>query len=169
MAVNPIEIKNAVQSPELRPRNPESAAPSPEIMGTPEALPAEKGAGEISRPELSLPNAAAATAPAAISADEAHLKYQAIEKVLEEDLGEIYNSLAPAEQKLFKLKGEEAAKNIFKLVYHQSKIKVKKIIKAIRDWLKSVPGMNKFFLEQEAKLKADKIVKLADPDQVIDY
>ena len=37
----------------------------------------------------------------------------------------------------------------------------RKILKLIRSWLKLIPGVNKFFLEQEAKIKTDKIVDLA--------
>ena len=91
--------------------------------------------------------------------DPAYQQYKKIESILEEDLGELYNNLTPAEQKVFKVKGEQAAREIFKLVYHQTKIKVKKIITLIRDWLKAIPGINRFFLEQEAKIKADKIIQ----------
>jgi hypothetical protein len=44
----------------------------------------------------------------------------------------------------------------------QTKIKVNKIIDLIRRWLKLIPGINKFFLEQEVKIKADKIIRLKD-------
>lgn len=98
--------------------------------------------------------------------DESIIRYKKIESILEEDLGEIYNNLTPADQKIFKMKGEETTRSIFQLVYQKSKIKVKKIVKLIKLWLKSVPGINKFFLEQEAKIKADKIVALADESKV---
>lgn len=163
MALSPIEKQPAWPTPERQPAAPEGGEVSREARTAPEA--ASRQEYQPIRPAVNAP----AAAPTAVTADEARRKYEAIEKVLEEDLGEIYNNLTPAEQKLFKMKGEEAARNIFKLVYHQAKVKVKKIIKAIRSWLKSVPGINKYFLEQEAKLKADKIVKLADTDQKIEY
>ena len=42
----------------------------------------------------------------------------------------------------------------------QTKIQVKKIFILIISWLKIIPGVNKFFLEQEAKIKADRILDL---------
>jgi hypothetical protein len=35
---------------------------------------------------------------------------------------------------------------------------VKKIVQAIVEWLKLVPGINKFFIKQTAKIKTDKIL-----------
>jgi len=103
------------------------------------------------------------------AADDSYRKYKQIESVLEEDLGEIYNNLTPAEQKAFKIKGEETTRTIFQLVYQKTKFKVKKIVKLIRNWLKTVPGINRFFLEQEAKIKADKIVALAGESKKIEF
>jgi len=86
-------------------------------------------------------------------------EYTQIENILEEDLEEIYFSLPPEKQKEFKTKGEETAKKI-SLALQKTKIKVNQIIKLIKNWLKLIPGVNKFFLEQEAKIKADKIIEL---------
>lgn len=84
-----------------------------------------------------------------------------VENILEEDLKEIYLSLDPQKKVEFKEKGEETAKQINQLL-DQAKIKVKKIIFLIKKWLSVVPGINKIFLEQEAKIKADQITKLKD-------
>lgn len=84
---------------------------------------------------------------------------QAIENILEEDLGDVYFSLTPQKQQEFKKAGEETAIKISILV-QKTKVKAKKIISLIRDWLLLIPGVNKFFLEQEAKIKADKIIEL---------
>jgi hypothetical protein len=81
-----------------------------------------------------------------------------IENILEEDLGEIYFKLTPEKQTEFKVKGEQTAKDI-SLLMQKTKVKAKKIIELIKDWLKVIPGINKFFLEQEAKIKADKILE----------
>jgi len=156
-------------------RSPETGAQPVERLPVPEMAPAERGA-DIGREQRekapAFPDqqaAAARTAPRNQAADEAYAKYKQIEKVLEEDLGEIYNNLTPQEQKVFKVKGEETARSIFQLVYHKAKVKVKKIVKLIRNWLKSVPGINKFFLEQEAKIKADKIAALAGESKKIEF
>lgn len=145
----------------------------PEVLATPEigreAAPAESG--QSAGAEKTIADKITPSVPAAYTPvmDESYARYKQIEKVLEEDLGEIYNNLTPQEQKAFKIKGEEVTRSIFQLVYHQTKVKVKKIVKLIRMWLKTVPGINKFFLEQEAKIKADKIIALADETKKIEF
>ena len=125
------------------------------------------GVVEVGRatPEIPSVGPAEILAAGAPAVDPMAQKYKRIEQILEEDLGEIYNNLSPQEQKLFKIKGEETARSIFQLVYRKTKVKVKKIIKLIKEWLKTIPGINKFFLEQEAKIKADKIVELIGEDK----
>ena len=84
-------------------------------------------------------------------------KFKKIEAILEEDLGEVYFNLSPQKQHEFKVKGEEATIKILDLIA-RPKFQVKKIISLIRDWLKIIPGINVFFLEQVVKIKADKII-----------
>jgi len=83
-----------------------------------------------------------------------------IETILEEDLKDIYNELPPELRPKFKQKGEEAARAISEMVA-RAKIKVRKVLKLIVGWLKIIPGVNKFFLEQEAAIKAQKILAMA--------
>ena len=82
-----------------------------------------------------------------------------IEKVLEKDLGDIYVSLPPEKQRQFKIVGEQTADAINDL-FNKGKITIKKIVDLIRKWLSLIPGVNKFFLEQEIKIKADEILKI---------
>lgn len=82
-----------------------------------------------------------------------------IERILEEDLGDMYLQLDPALQQQFKKEGEQTASRIAQLL-HRMKIRTKVIIDLIKNWLSIIPGVNKFFLEQEAKIKADKIVEM---------
>ncbi|MBU0722222.1 hypothetical protein KKA93_02070 [Patescibacteria group bacterium] len=82
-----------------------------------------------------------------------------VESILAEDLAEIYLSLAPSKRLEFKIKGEQTANKINQLLT-KTKINISKIIKLIKKWLSLIPGMNKYFLEQEAKIKADEIVKI---------
>lgn len=82
-----------------------------------------------------------------------------VEKILEEGLAEPYQRLSPLAQQEFKLKGEQVANKIGELL-KATHIKVKKIFQLIMEWLKLLPGINKFFLEQEAKIKTDKIIAL---------
>ena len=103
--------------------------------------------------------APAATAPrGAVSAPPAKQQKQ-IEKVLAEGLDDIYLSLAPVKRQEFKKAGEETAKKISQLLA-RAKINIHEIIKLIKKWLSLIPGMNKYFLEQAAKIKADEIIKM---------
>jgi len=85
----------------------------------------------------------------------------AIDHILAAGLNEIFLHLKADEQQAFKKKGEETVTKINELL-NKTKIRVNKLIALIRDWLKLIPGVNKFFLEQEAKIKADQILKIKD-------
>jgi hypothetical protein len=162
--------KQALQ-PELRPEQ-IAGAENREGALTPEKSASEAGgyreqaqpATEIRPVDQPLPQPAYSQAN-----DPAYQAYKQIETILEEDLGEMYNNLTPQEQKNFKIKGEETTRGIFNLVYHQTKVKVKKIIKLIKDWLKLLPGINKFFLEQEAKIKTDRIIATVKDDKKVQF
>lgn len=86
---------------------------------------------------------------------------EAIDKILSEGLNDIFLSMSPAKQKEFQVKGEETVKKI-NVLLGEAKVKVNKIIDLIKKWLKIIPGVNKFFLEQETKLKVDKIMNIKD-------
>jgi len=88
---------------------------------------------------------------------------QKLEAILEEDLKEAYEGMDPEKQAEFKAKGEEVVSAIRTMV-ETAKFSVKKALHLIRDWLKIIPGINKFFLEQEAKLKTDKISMAIEED-----
>lgn len=82
-----------------------------------------------------------------------------IEKIMEEGLNDSFQRLSPVAKQEFKLKGEQAASQIRELL-KSTHVKVKKILRLILDWLRILPGVNHFFLEQEAKIKTDKIIAL---------
>lgn len=82
-----------------------------------------------------------------------------IEKILENGLADQYIQLSPIAKQEFKIKGEETAIKIKELL-QDTHIKVKKILLLIIEWLKILPGVNKFFLEQEAKIKTDNLLEL---------
>ncbi|MBI5654703.1 hypothetical protein HZC53_03570 [Candidatus Uhrbacteria bacterium] len=84
-----------------------------------------------------------------------------VEKIMEDGLGEYFNKLTPEAQLKFKTKGEETAKELAGMV-RGFKVKFKRALQILRDWLLCVPGVNKFFLEQEAKIKVDRIIELAE-------
>lgn len=82
-----------------------------------------------------------------------------IEKILEDGLNDPYQRLSPIAKQEFKIKGEQTALKIRDLL-KSTHVKIKKILKLILEWLRILPGVNRFFLEQEAKIKADKILAL---------
>lgn len=86
---------------------------------------------------------------------------QEIDLILSEGLNEVFLKMIPDDQKKFQKKGEETVMKINELL-SETKIKINKIISLIRKWLALVTGINKFFLEQEVKLKADRIMHLKD-------
>lgn len=88
-----------------------------------------------------------------------------VEKILAEGLEEIYKTLPPAEQQRFRIEGEKAAQEVASLM-GQVKVRVQQIITIIRKWLSVLPGVNKYFIEQEAKIKAQRILLLRDPEKL---
>jgi hypothetical protein len=88
--------------------------------------------------------------------------YRQIESVLEEDLEDIYFKLDAAHQRIFKEEGETTAHQIERVIAGGKSV-VAKITELIKRWLGLLPGLNKFFIEQEAKIKADKILNAVKP------
>ena len=73
---------------------------------------------------------------------------------------EIYKKLPPDRQQKFKEEGEKTA-GIIREMIKKGKVHGRKLVGLIVRWLKMIPGVNKFFLEQEAKIKADEILNLS--------
>jgi hypothetical protein len=111
---------------------------------------------EIAAAETSLP---AGIVSATNARQQLKEDQQAIEKILEKDLGEIYMGMAPEKQREFKMKGEETAREI-NILLHKTKVQVGKIINLIIRWLSVIPGVNRFFIEQDAKIRADEILRI---------
>jgi len=86
------------------------------------------------------------------------INMQKIEKIMEEDIDEIYFSMDHDHRRLFKEEGERTAREIEKVILIGKSVAVK-VLELIKRWLRLIPGVNKFFLEQEAKIKTDKIIK----------
>lgn len=127
-------------TPESGPRSPER--PVSVTVETPIAEPL---------PVSAAPQSAVAPADAARVAE--------IERILEEDLSELYFKLPEDKKREFRQTGETTARQI-DLLLSAASVKVKKIVELIRRWLSIIPGINKFFLEQEAKIKTDHLLKM---------
>ncbi|MBI4090021.1 MAG: hypothetical protein HY421_01325 [Candidatus Kerfeldbacteria bacterium] len=84
-----------------------------------------------------------------------------IEDILSADLGPMYRTMSPSQQRVFRVEGERTAAAVRRLL-EQAKLKVKTILDLIRRWLRLIPGVSKFFLEQEAKIKTDRVLAVRD-------
>lgn len=153
--------------PEASSIRPEVIHPTPESSGievgeTLSVGRSERGAetpSEITAPVQPIP--APVTDPAPLAPAAAPLP-QHVEEILSAGLAETYNQLDPATQQQFRVVGEQTANKISVLL-QDSRVQVKKIVDLIINWLRIIPGVNQFFLEQEAKIKADKILTLRPP------
>lgn len=87
-----------------------------------------------------------------------------IEGILAEDLADVYENLPEALKPKFRAKGEETAGKIRQMM-QDAKVKARKVLKLIKEWLKMIPGVNKFFLEQEATIKTQKLLGLKQEDK----
>lgn len=108
--------------------------------------------------ELSLSSGPPTIAPPEPSAPPKGQLQQEIESVLAEDLEELYWAMAEPERLFFKQRGEEAASKI-RVMLSETTLRIQAIFNLIVDWLKLLPGVSRFFVEQEAKIKTDKIIK----------
>ena len=73
----------------------------------------------------------------------------------------LYHSLDAKEQERLKAAGEAAALAIRNLI-ESKKIAPRKIHDVIHSWLKTIPRVSPNFLLQEAKIKTDEIIKVAE-------
>jgi hypothetical protein len=137
------------------------AVPSVEKQAETEHAPAPERApaAETSAAESTAP--VAPTTPAAPAAPAAPIDpvMESIERIMSEDLMDFYRTMPPERQQEFKRKGEEVAGKIRSLMTRAA-VKAKEVLTLIVGWLKLIPGVNKFFLEQESKIKTDKILEL---------
>lgn len=83
-----------------------------------------------------------------------------IERIMSENLEDIYAALPVEVQTAVKYEGEVAAAKIESLIETGKEIS-KKVLSILRSWLAKIPGVNKFFLEQESKRKTDRIMAIA--------
>lgn len=98
------------------------------------------------------------TAPQVVAKD---IILNQVEELLSDDLLGLYSELPAATQAEFKTKGEEVASKIQQMI-KSARVVAKEVLDLIVSWLRIIPGVNKFFLEQEAKIKTDKILALAE-------
>lgn len=116
---------------------------------------AEKPSGKIAAPVLTEEK------PRPLQERPATPERREIENILEENLKDIYSQMDEIQQRAFKQEGEKVASRI-EILLKNARDKSKEILRLILGWLKIIPGVNKFFLEKEAKIKADRIMALKE-------
>lgn len=122
----------------------------------PEPEPAPEKPVEPAVPAVALPET-----PEKAAMPERDEYYQRVERVLEDNLIDAYLEM-PKDQRLqFKQEGERVAGQLRQMI-ESAKVKAKEVLKIIGDWLKRLPGVSRWFLEQEAKIKTDRIIQLAE-------
>lgn len=87
--------------------------------------------------------------------------HEKIEGILEEDLGDLYKELDYQTQQKFEEEGQKTVEEIETLL-QKAKNHILKILKLLRRWIQIIPGINIFFVEQEARQKTKEILKLEE-------
>ena len=85
---------------------------------------------------------------------------RSVEGVLSANLAAVYNKMDARTKLVFKNRGEETSRRI-EILMRKTKLEISTVLALIRRWLATIPGVNDFYLEQEAKIKTDQIIKLA--------
>lgn len=133
---------------------------APEQVGETPVQPAEvlPSTAPAVAPVVIAPTQAPATPLATVPKDEL---LEDIEDILQDDLSDIFETLPPTDQAEFKKEGEETAIEIHDDIAARH-FTARQTFKRIKRWLQSIPGINRFFLDQEAKIKTDDIVDLTE-------
>jgi hypothetical protein len=136
-------------SPVERLRTPEIGAETPSVEQRPrvEAMP-------VSTPVDGMPAPISKGGAPAIDP-----VLQEVEDILSEGLEDAYATMDPLAQKEFREEGERTARIVRDLLAG-AKVKIQNILKIIKRWLVMIPGVSKLFLEQEAKIKTDRLMAL---------
>jgi len=92
-----------------------------------------------------------------------HLRRE-LEVVLAEDVFDFMKQTSPAQQVEIRRRGREVLDQVETMI-KQTKVNIRKVIHLILAWLKLLPITNKYFLEQEAKIKAEKMLRIADENK----
>lgn len=150
-------VASAAESLSVTPAAPMETSPSPEGVLESEAVHAQ-AASAITAPEPAdaalamTPTAADVTTPPDEVAED-------VQKILEDGLEEAVVAMSADAKERFFQKGKEIGALVAEMV-RTYKVEVKRVLRMLKEWLTTIPGVNRFFLEQEAKIKTDRILEL---------
>ncbi len=139
---------------ELPPVTPESGLEQPPVM--PLSTPSESAPVMVTPVEI---RPVVAEQPKVD--DERTGVLKTVEGLLSDGLKALYSSLPEDRRLAFKQKGEQIANLITDMIIN-GKVKIKKIWKMVGEWLGMISGVNKYFLEQEVKIKTDHLMEYAE-------
>lgn len=169
------EVEHPALGPEPLPKMPDQsdqvpqpAPPAPEVTPTPvldespqeQPLPTEPVPVSEPTPRrrpFSKTVAPSAPVSPAVPTEKSDTRKE-IEQLLSTNLTELYQTMSPQEQARFRAKGDEVSSALEQLV-RTFTATTKRVLELIRSWLATIPRVNKYFLEQESKLKTDDIMK----------
>src|SRR3989344_5294375 len=146
VATGPSSPEKPIYSPEA-PRQPEPYAETPQRLESAAIAVSPALARPASRPSVAIPSP--------IIQDQETLAK--VEKILAENMDSVFLSMDTGLQLKFKQQGEETAQKIYGLL-QKAKVKAQDIINLIVSWLRLISGVNRYYLEQEAKIKTDAIL-----------
>ncbi len=116
----------------------------------------QQSAGTVA---VSLPQAHRVAAAASVHDPRSGI-LKSVEDILADGLQELYRALPEDRKRVFKQKGEAIANTITDLVMRGA-ARVKEVWGMLRDWLGALPGINTYFIEQEIKIKTDRVMLFA--------
>lgn len=122
--------------------------------GQAEAAPEAKSAAEIMPAQVQ-----AAPVPVSEPKKEKTELEKKLDTIMEEDVKDAYLMLPEEKRVAFRRAGEETAEKI-KGMIETAKLTAVRLLDLLKKWLGMLP-VNHFFIEQIAKIKADKIFELA--------
>lgn len=147
-------FETPIAQPETGPQTPEN----PDVFETPKAPEQPVEATPVVPPPAP---AQATPVPTVAVKDEVTVR---VESVLEADLAETYGHMNEPERRRFKAEGERVTREIVSMIAH-FRVKLSRVLKLLTGWLKMIPGVSRFFVVQEAKLKADRILAIVEDEK----
>lgn len=86
---------------------------------------------------------------------------QRLRRILSEDMAELITPLTLESRREFQAEGLKTVSKLEELL-RRTHIQLRQVWKLLWDWLKRLPGVNRFFLEQEVKKKTEEIMELKE-------
>ncbi|MBN1585536.1 hypothetical protein JW899_04185 [Candidatus Uhrbacteria bacterium] len=152
--VNPVEPDRSAPDADFR-EGLETGSESESVLGSEKP---KEAVQEESAPVSALPVSLRSVTPS-VPAKDAY--QQRLERVLEDGLTDIYLSMPKPQRQAFRVEGERVASRLRQAI-DSTRIRASEILETITAWLRMIPGINRWFLEQEAKIKTDRVIQLAE-------